>query len=184
MPVVGDGIFRSNVIHVHSACIEWAPQVYFEHDTVRNLKAELARGLKMKCTKCSLKGAALGCYVKSCRRSYHVPCAREISRCRNPAELCSLDKKPDTTRDLVICGSALSQSDKVDPQDSHTIRFDHRDSSTHQQQNQIIHLRVEQMMSSEKAEEWSSPSEYMSSEVACAVEAFGFNPARTSSDVS
>lgn len=166
----------------------------------------------MKCTKCNLKGAALGCYVKSCRRSYHVPCAREISRCRwdhvcfatfftfssayivinylprfqfqsesfafslqedflllcpvhssvkfpneksrhrtsraeplpkmyqisfsiflirlfifhmiltnnpitfslrNPAELCSLDKKPDTTRDLVICGSALSQGDKV-----------------------------------------------------------------------
>ncbi|KAG2255111.1 hypothetical protein Bca52824_074405 [Brassica carinata] len=148
MPVVGDDIFRSNVIHVHSACIEWAPQVYFEGDTVRNLKAELARGLKMKCTKCSLKGAALGCYVKSCRRSYHAPCAREISRCRwdyedflllcpahssvkfpneksrhrtsraeplpkiNPAELCSLDKKPDTTKDLVLCGSALSQSDK------------------------------------------------------------------------
>ncbi|KAJ4878807.1 BRCA1-associated RING domain protein 1 [Raphanus sativus] len=148
MPVVGDDILRSNVIHVHSACIEWAPQVYFEDDTVRNLKAELARGLKMKCTKCNLKGAALGCYVKSCRRSYHVPCAREISRCRwdhedflllcpvhssvkfpneksrhrtsraeplpkmNPAELCSLDKKPDTTRDLVICGSALSQGDK------------------------------------------------------------------------
>ncbi|KAJ0236178.1 BRCA1-associated RING domain protein 1 [Hirschfeldia incana] len=148
IPVVGDDIFRSNVIHVHSACIEWAPQVYFEGDTVRNLKPELARGMKMKCTKCNLKGAALGCYVKSCRRSYHVPCAREISRCRwdhedflllcpvhssvkfpseksrhrstraepltkmNPAELCSLDKKPDTTRDLVICGSALSQSDK------------------------------------------------------------------------
>lgn len=59
-----------------------APQVYFEGETVRNLKAELARGLKMKCIKCSLKGAALGCYVKSCRRSYHVPCAREMSKCR------------------------------------------------------------------------------------------------------
>lgn len=59
-----------------------APQVYYEADTVKNLKAELARGMKIKCTKCSLKGAALGCYVKSCRRSYHVPCAREMSRCR------------------------------------------------------------------------------------------------------
>lgn len=59
-----------------------APQVYYEGDTVKNLKAELARGMKIKCTKCSLKGAALGCYVKSCRRSYHVPCAKEISRCR------------------------------------------------------------------------------------------------------
>ncbi|CAH2038980.1 unnamed protein product [Thlaspi arvense] len=147
-PVVGDDIFRSNVIHVHSACIEWAPQVYYEADTVKNLKAELARGMKIKCTKCGLKGAALGCYVKSCRRSYHVPCAREISRCRwdcedflllcpahsavkfpneksghrvsradplpktNPAELCSLDEKPAITKDIVLCGSALSQSDK------------------------------------------------------------------------
>jgi BRCA1-associated RING domain protein 1 len=148
-PVDGDDIFRSNVIHVHSACIEWAPQVYYEGDTVKNLKAELARGMKIKCTKCSLKGAALGCFVKSCRRSYHVPCAREISRCRwdyedflllcpahssvkfpneksghrvsraeplpkiNPAELCSLEQTPAFTKELVLCGSALSKSDKV-----------------------------------------------------------------------
>lgn len=74
--------------------------------------------------------------------------------------------------------------DTSDPQDSHMIRFDHPDSSTHRYQNQIIHLKVGQMMPLEKAEEWSPPSEYMSSEVACAVEAFGFNPARTSSDLS
>ncbi|XP_010482968.1 PREDICTED: BRCA1-associated RING domain protein 1-like isoform X2 [Camelina sativa] len=147
-PVAGDDIFRSNVIHVHSACIEWAPQVYYEGDTVKNLKPELARGMKIKCTKCSLKGAALGCYVKSCRRSYHVPCAREMSRCRwdyedflllcpahssvkfpneksghrvsraeplpktSPAEVCSLEKTPAITKDLVLCGSALSKSDK------------------------------------------------------------------------
>ncbi|CAN7097093.1 unnamed protein product [Brassica rapa subsp. narinosa] len=149
-PVFGDDIFRSNVIHVHSACIEWAPQVYYEADTVKNLKAELARGMKIKCTKCSLKGAALGCYVKSCRRSYHVPCAREMSRCRwdnedflllcpahssvkfpseksrprcclpkadslpegKSAELCPLEDKPAMTKDLVLCGSALSQDDK------------------------------------------------------------------------
>ncbi|KAL0884435.1 hypothetical protein Bca101_008416 [Brassica carinata] len=151
-PVFGDDIFRSNVIHVHSACIEWAPQVYYEDDTVKNLKAELARGMKIKCTKCSLKGAALGCYVKSCRRSYHVPCAREMSRCRwdtedflllcpahssvkfpsekksrphrrlpkadplpelNADELCLLEEdEPAMTKDLVLCGSALSQDDK------------------------------------------------------------------------
>ncbi|CAH8336677.1 unnamed protein product [Eruca vesicaria subsp. sativa] len=149
-PVAGDDIFRSNVIHVHNACIEWAPQVYYEAETVKNLKAELARGMKIKCTKCNLKGAALGCYVKSCRRSYHVPCAREMSRCRwdnedflllCPAhssvkfpseksrprrclpkadpleetktdELCSLENKSAVTKDLVLCGSALSQDDK------------------------------------------------------------------------
>ncbi|XP_039003713.1 BRCA1-associated RING domain protein 1-like [Hibiscus syriacus] len=81
-PVTGDESFRSNVIHVHSSCIEWAPQVYYVGDSIKNLKAELARGAKLKCNRCGLKGAALGCYVKSCRRSYHFPCAKEIPKCR------------------------------------------------------------------------------------------------------
>ncbi|TYJ28051.1 hypothetical protein E1A91_A07G231400v1 [Gossypium mustelinum] len=81
-PVTGDASFGSNVIHVHSSCIEWAPQVYFVGDNVKNLKPELARGAKLKCSRCGLKGAALGCYVKSCRRSYHFPCTKEIPKCR------------------------------------------------------------------------------------------------------
>lgn len=59
-----------------------APQVYFVGENVKNLKAELARGAKLKCSSCGLKGAALGCYHKSCRRSYHVPCARAVAGCR------------------------------------------------------------------------------------------------------
>lgn len=72
----------SNTIHVHAVCIEWAPQVYYVGETVKNLNAELARGAKLKCSKCGLKGAALGCYLKSCKRSYHAPCAMEITKCR------------------------------------------------------------------------------------------------------
>ncbi|KAF3497963.1 hypothetical protein DY000_02052700 [Brassica cretica] len=79
MPVASDEIFGSNVIHVHSASIEWAPQIYSEADTLRNLKAILARGLKIKI----------------------------------PTELCSLDKSLDVTKDLILCGYALSQSEKV-----------------------------------------------------------------------
>ncbi|KAK8674421.1 hypothetical protein V6N13_112712 [Hibiscus sabdariffa] len=81
-PVTGDASFSSNAIHVHSLCIEWAPQVYYVGESVKNLKAELARGAKLKCSRCGQKGAALGCYVKSCRRSYHFPCAKEIPKCR------------------------------------------------------------------------------------------------------
>ncbi|XVF21531.1 hypothetical protein REPUB_Repub12eG0098100 [Reevesia pubescens] len=81
-PVTGDAAFCSNVIHVHSLCIEWAPQVYYVNESVKNLRQELARGAKLKCSRCGLKGAALGCYVKSCRRSYHFPCAKEITKCR------------------------------------------------------------------------------------------------------
>ncbi|KAH7517420.1 BRCA1-associated RING domain protein 1 isoform X2 [Ziziphus jujuba] len=80
--VVGDEATHPDVIHVHSACINWAPQVYYVGETVKNLKAEVARGAKLKCSRCGLKGAALGCYVRSCRRSYHVTCAMEISKCR------------------------------------------------------------------------------------------------------
>ncbi|EEF35848.1 brca1 associated ring domain, putative [Ricinus communis] len=80
--VEGDEASGPNALHVHRICIEWAPQVYFVDETVKNLKAELARGSKLKCSKCGLKGAALGCFQKSCRRSYHVTCAMEIAGCR------------------------------------------------------------------------------------------------------
>ncbi|KAK4744290.1 hypothetical protein SAY87_010602 [Trapa incisa] len=81
-PVESDRATGQNVVHVHRKCIEWAPQAYFVGDTVRNLEKELARGAKLKCGRCGLKGAALGCYVKSCHMTYHAPCAIEISACR------------------------------------------------------------------------------------------------------
>lgn len=59
-----------------------APQIYFSGDTVKNLEVELRRASKIKCSKCGLKGAALGCYFGSCPKSFHVPCAVEISDCR------------------------------------------------------------------------------------------------------
>ncbi|CAL0309766.1 unnamed protein product [Lupinus luteus] len=80
--VTGDKAMQPNAIHVHKICFDWAPQVYFVDDVVKNLKSELARGAKLKCSKCGLKGAALGCLVNSCRRTYHAPCAMSISTCR------------------------------------------------------------------------------------------------------
>ncbi|KAI3921166.1 hypothetical protein MKX01_036145 [Papaver californicum] len=80
--VVGDEASRPDVIHVHRKCIEWAPQVYYVGETVKNLELELARGSKLKCSCCGLKGAALGCFIRSCRNTYHVPCAFATSGCR------------------------------------------------------------------------------------------------------
>lgn len=81
--VFGSEAGHSNVIHVHKSCFEWAPLIFFESDTViKNLDKEIARAAKLKCSSCGLKGAALGCYAKSCRRSYHVPCAYDIVECR------------------------------------------------------------------------------------------------------
>ncbi|KAL2473833.1 Protein BREAST CANCER SUSCEPTIBILITY 1-like protein [Forsythia ovata] len=73
---------RSDVIHVHKNCTEWAPNVFFEDDNVINLETELTRSRRIKCCCCGIKGAALGCYEKSCRKSFHVPCAKLTPECR------------------------------------------------------------------------------------------------------
>ncbi|KAK1440833.1 hypothetical protein QVD17_06665 [Tagetes erecta] len=68
----------SKVTYVHEKCTEWAPQIYFQKGTIKNLESEVARASKLKCTSCGKKGAVLGCYVKSCQKTYHVPCAYDI----------------------------------------------------------------------------------------------------------
>ncbi|XP_010264933.1 PREDICTED: BRCA1-associated RING domain protein 1 [Nelumbo nucifera] len=82
VPVAADDTKHSNVIHAHRKCIEWAPQAYYEDENARNLESEVARGAKLKCSVCGLKGAALGCYAKSCRKTFHVPCAVNTPGCR------------------------------------------------------------------------------------------------------
>ncbi|CAI8590892.1 unnamed protein product [Vicia faba] len=81
-PVTADYEGGSKVIHCHKNCTEWAPNVYFEDDNARNLEAEISRSRRIKCSFCGLKGAALGCYEKSCRKSFHVTCAKLTPECR------------------------------------------------------------------------------------------------------
>ncbi|XP_042470540.1 BRCA1-associated RING domain protein 1-like isoform X1 [Zingiber officinale] len=73
---------QSNGIYVHEKCVEWAPQVYFSGEIVKNFELELKRASKIKCSKCGVKGAALGCYYSNCLKSYHVTCAVQIPDCR------------------------------------------------------------------------------------------------------
>ncbi|XP_042491747.1 BRCA1-associated RING domain protein 1-like [Macadamia integrifolia] len=96
--LVADEAAQPNIVHVHKKCIEWAPQVYFADDTVHNLEKEISRGAKLKCSHCGLKGAALGCYADSCRKSFHVPCALQIEGCRW-----------DTENFLVLCPTHSSK---------------------------------------------------------------------------
>ncbi|KAK4254598.1 hypothetical protein QN277_009956 [Acacia crassicarpa] len=81
-PVAADHEGGSKVIHSHRNCTEWAPNVYFDEDVAINLEAEISRSRRIKCSFCGLKGAALGCFEKSCRRSFHVTCAKCTSQCR------------------------------------------------------------------------------------------------------
>lgn len=75
-PISGDETRGPNVIHSHKYCTEWAPNVFFQDDDAINLEAELARSRKIKCGLCGTRGAALGCFQKSCRKSFHVTCAK------------------------------------------------------------------------------------------------------------
>ncbi|KAG8086067.1 hypothetical protein GUJ93_ZPchr0010g9177 [Zizania palustris] len=72
----------ANIVHCHKNCLEWAPDVYFEDESVFNLTTELARSRRIKCACCGIKGAALGCFDMSCRRSFHFTCAKLIPECR------------------------------------------------------------------------------------------------------
>nr|XP_011460685.1 PREDICTED: protein BREAST CANCER SUSCEPTIBILITY 1 homolog isoform X3 [Fragaria vesca subsp. vesca] len=81
-PVAADHNGGSKVIHSHRNCTEWAPNVYFEDDIAMNLEAELTRSRRIKCCCCGIKGASLGCFEKSCRKSFHVSCAKMTPECR------------------------------------------------------------------------------------------------------
>ncbi|CAM6095452.1 unnamed protein product [Calypogeia fissa] len=76
------GQTRIKAVLVHKLCAEWAPDVYFNDDEPRNLACEVTRGQKIKCSSCGMRGAALGCCNKRCRKSFHYPCGRAIQGCK------------------------------------------------------------------------------------------------------
>ncbi|XP_076912016.1 BRCA1-associated RING domain protein 1-like [Bidens hawaiensis] len=80
--VVANAANFSKLTYVHEKCIQWAPRIYFKDGLIKNLKAEIARAKMLKCSSCGEMGAVLGCYVKSCQLTYHVPCAYYIFDCR------------------------------------------------------------------------------------------------------
>ncbi|KAK1410138.1 hypothetical protein QVD17_36672 [Tagetes erecta] len=80
--VVANATNFSKLTYVHEKCTDWAPQIYFQNGFIRNLESEVARANKLKCSNCGKKGAVLGCYMKSCQKTYHVPCAYDIPECR------------------------------------------------------------------------------------------------------
>ncbi|XP_051501747.1 G2/M phase-specific E3 ubiquitin-protein ligase-like [Myxocyprinus asiaticus] len=44
---------------------------------VDDIKKEIRRSARLKCTHCKKNGASVGCYVKSCRQVVHLPCGIE-----------------------------------------------------------------------------------------------------------
>ncbi|KAF6139512.1 hypothetical protein GIB67_015469 [Kingdonia uniflora] len=106
-PLAVDFDVQPNIIHSHRNCTEWAPNVYFKDENVINLETEISRSKRIKCCCCGIKGAALGCYEKSCKKSFHLPCAKLVSECRwddeNFVMLCPLH--PSSKLPKENCGS-------------------------------------------------------------------------------
>ncbi|KAL0049732.1 hypothetical protein WJX82_008757 [Trebouxia sp. C0006] len=61
---------------VHSQCAWWSPEVYESEGVLEGVPDAVRRGRKLKCKECASKGATLGCHVRNCRSSFHLPCAR------------------------------------------------------------------------------------------------------------
>ncbi|WCJ44806.1 breast cancer associated RING 1 [Euphorbia peplus] len=123
--VYEDEAYLPNAVHVHRICVEWASQVHFiGEETVKNLKEEVVRGAKFNCIECKVKGAILGCYHKSCPRTYHVMCAKKIAGCRwdyeNYLLLCPShtsvkfpDEKKSKSKNQAVHTQTASQHTKV-----------------------------------------------------------------------
>nr|XP_051205106.1 BRCA1-associated RING domain protein 1-like isoform X2 [Lolium perenne] len=75
----------NNVMYVHQNCMYWAPKVYLDGDDIVNMEKEKTRGSRLKCSRCRLPGAVLGCYHDPCANTYHAPCARMIPECHSDA---------------------------------------------------------------------------------------------------
>lgn len=56
----------------------WAAvQVYESMDgKLEKVGIAVRRGRMIKCRFCGHRGATLGCHIRSCRTSFHLPCAR------------------------------------------------------------------------------------------------------------
>ncbi|XP_048458769.1 uncharacterized protein LOC109919656 isoform X2 [Rhincodon typus] len=76
-------LFTDGPIAAHQNCLLYSSNLV-SHDSdfedfggflVEDIKKEIKRGSKLKCSSCRKKGATVGCEVKMCRRSYHYPCA-------------------------------------------------------------------------------------------------------------
>lgn len=78
-PLLGplDDRFGITGVWVHQECAIWSPEVYFAGvGHIKNIRAALRRGKLLKCTRCTRAGATIGCRIKRCPRTYHLPCAR------------------------------------------------------------------------------------------------------------
>ncbi|XP_070491529.1 histone-lysine N-methyltransferase trithorax [Chironomus tepperi] len=64
---------------IHTNCALWSAEVYEEIDgSLQNVHSAISRGRLIKCSKCGIKGATVGCNYKNCGEQYHFQCAKSV----------------------------------------------------------------------------------------------------------
>ncbi|BBH10156.1 hypothetical protein Prudu_022858, partial [Prunus dulcis] len=110
--VMGDEAAVSNAIPVHRICIDWAPQVYFVGESVKKLKAEVARGAKLKC---SIGMLCEENFLLLCPAHCSVKFPNEKSNSENP-KICPLSNSwvaSNGAKEWILCPSGLSSEEKL-----------------------------------------------------------------------
>lgn len=71
---------KKNIFWIHQNCAQTSPQTIVFHlkdpekEAWYNLDRTVYRASKMKCTKCRMMGATVGCFNAKCPRIYHLTC--------------------------------------------------------------------------------------------------------------
>uniref|UniRef100_H3CA88 G2/M-phase specific E3 ubiquitin protein ligase n=1 Tax=Tetraodon nigroviridis TaxID=99883 RepID=H3CA88_TETNG len=79
-------VLRDHGFSIHYFCLLMSCGVYQrgEEDEgvfgflVDDIKREIRRSARLTCCLCKMKGASVGCNVKSCRKTVHFPCSRKM----------------------------------------------------------------------------------------------------------
>mmetsp|Transcript_27127 Transcript_27127/g.65963 ORF Transcript_27127/g.65963 Transcript_27127/m.65963 type:complete len:849 (-) Transcript_27127:198-2744(-) len=61
--------------YFHECCAIYSPMVYTKDGQLVKVRSEIRRGRSLRCTVCRQTGASIGCCVKTCKKTFHFPCA-------------------------------------------------------------------------------------------------------------
>ena len=65
--------------YAHQVCALWCPEIYFDarSEKLKRCAEAFKRAKQIACSWCKNRGAAIGCGIEECPRSYHLICAHE-----------------------------------------------------------------------------------------------------------
>jgi len=72
----------STPVWMHRECLLWTPEVFETCEgTMMNVRRTFRRAIRIRCAYCGRTGAATGCFLRYCRRSYHAPVCAVAAGC-------------------------------------------------------------------------------------------------------